>query len=49
MVIKPYQQEAAEHNVMRSFAKFIQIVGWSDQGDEMGGGCGIHRKEEKSV
>jgi len=49
IIINPYQQEAAEHSVMRSFAKFAQIVGWSDQGDEMRGACGIHRKEEKSV
>jgi hypothetical protein len=49
MVIKSSQQEAAEHRATRSFTIFTQIVGWSDQGDEMGGACGIHRKEEKSV
>jgi len=49
MVIKPSQQEDAEHSVVRSFANFTQIVGWSDQGDEMGGACGIRRKEEQSL
>jgi len=34
---------------MRSFANVTQILGWSDQGDEMGGARDIHRKEEKSV
>jgi hypothetical protein len=29
--------------------KFTQLVGLSDQGDEMGGACGVHRKEEKRV
>jgi hypothetical protein len=45
----PYQEEAAEHSVKRSFAIFTQIVGWSDPEDEMGDTCGVHRKEEKSV
>jgi len=49
MIIKPYQQEAAEHSVIRSFAKFTPTVEWSDQGDEMCGACGKHRKEQKSV
>jgi hypothetical protein len=49
MVMKPYQEEAAEYSVMRSFADFTQIVGWSDQRDEMDGACDVHRKEEKSV
>jgi hypothetical protein len=30
MVMIPYQKEAAEHRVKRSFAIFTKIIGWSD-------------------
>jgi hypothetical protein len=48
IVIKLYQQKDAEHSVMRSFANFTQIVGWSGQGDEGVGHVAYTVKKRKA-